>query len=73
MQSLKVRVSPASLRARVLAAIQRSEGRTATQLARALSADAASVSSLLNKLWHRHAVRRISRVGPRGGYGWYPR
>lgn len=65
-----VSVAAMTLAGRVKRAIARVPWRTATEIARALKADPAYVSSALRKLELRGAVVRAPDCGPRGGDGW---
>ena len=62
-----------TLTSRLRSAVARKPGRTATQLAHALKADPASVSSLLYRWVVSGSLFRTTGVkGPRGGWTYFP-
>lgn len=63
---------PVPLRWAVVEYVGRHPGQTATQIAHALDALPASVSSVLVREVDRHSLRRVSGQGPRGGWVYFP-
>lgn len=59
------------LKLRVMDFVRDNPGKSASQIAKALSEGPASVSSLLKKLCDMREMRRLPGKGPRGGYGYY--